>query len=480
LPNEVADDVPALLSEGEYVVPADVVRWHGLKTLEMLRTEAKMALGMMAEDGRIKTFGDEEPAEENEEAEYEEDETAESEEHEAEEEDSEGVMSMPKVTDIDDNDYAKPIKAADGGDVQTAAPKPTYYSYTTKLNPETGRYEFVPVEVETGEVVTQETYDPARASRYSVKSVMDEIYGGLGAEDSPAECGEGYVWDEETQSCVPEEEKEEDVVKGPLQDPSSGEGPQAEGPKKVTPYSEQLTTKIAENLGPLSAEQLEDQEGDTLAQKAVSRMMQPTEVDTRLMGLPFGIAIMGAKYAKDIVDVKRAALTRSEEFSSDPLAERAYNYTWSDQTNSFVKVTPSTQITELGVSADGSQYVSDWNQLGSSGKEYNITRDFDTLEEEDWNDIFDQIDKDFDAMPAISGENTLADPDYKPSTGTYTPPPKNTDSGGDGDSGSANNGLGSGNSSQSEMPTPTISDYTPTPDYEGFGDDDDGGFSDNP
>ena len=32
LPEEVADDVPAMLSEGEYVVPADVVRWHGVKT----------------------------------------------------------------------------------------------------------------------------------------------------------------------------------------------------------------------------------------------------------------------------------------------------------------------------------------------------------------------------------------------------------------------------------------------------------------
>src|SRR5210317_215516 len=39
---EVADDIPAMLSEGEYVVPADVVRWHGVKTFEELRCEAKM------------------------------------------------------------------------------------------------------------------------------------------------------------------------------------------------------------------------------------------------------------------------------------------------------------------------------------------------------------------------------------------------------------------------------------------------------
>jgi len=53
LPEEVADDIPAMLSEGEYVVPADVVRWHGVKTFEELRCEAKMGMGLMAHDGRI-------------------------------------------------------------------------------------------------------------------------------------------------------------------------------------------------------------------------------------------------------------------------------------------------------------------------------------------------------------------------------------------------------------------------------------------
>ena len=31
---EVRDDVPAMLSEGEYVVPADVVRYHGIDKFE--------------------------------------------------------------------------------------------------------------------------------------------------------------------------------------------------------------------------------------------------------------------------------------------------------------------------------------------------------------------------------------------------------------------------------------------------------------
>jgi hypothetical protein len=50
---EVRDDIPAQLSEGEYVVPADVVRFFGVKYFEDLRTEAKMGLQGMEADGRI-------------------------------------------------------------------------------------------------------------------------------------------------------------------------------------------------------------------------------------------------------------------------------------------------------------------------------------------------------------------------------------------------------------------------------------------
>lgn len=53
LAEEVRDDIPAQLSEGEYVVPADVLRYYGVKFFEDLRTEAKMGLGQMEEDGRI-------------------------------------------------------------------------------------------------------------------------------------------------------------------------------------------------------------------------------------------------------------------------------------------------------------------------------------------------------------------------------------------------------------------------------------------
>ena len=42
--NEVRDDVEARLSDGEYVVPANVVRFFGVKFFEDLRTQAMQRL----------------------------------------------------------------------------------------------------------------------------------------------------------------------------------------------------------------------------------------------------------------------------------------------------------------------------------------------------------------------------------------------------------------------------------------------------
>jgi hypothetical protein len=53
MPEEVRDDIPAMLSEGEYVVPADVVRFFGVKFFEDLRADAKMGLQEMESNGRI-------------------------------------------------------------------------------------------------------------------------------------------------------------------------------------------------------------------------------------------------------------------------------------------------------------------------------------------------------------------------------------------------------------------------------------------
>ena len=53
LPEEVADDIPAQLSAGEFVIPADVVRFIGLERLMKMRDEAKAGLQRMSEIGQM-------------------------------------------------------------------------------------------------------------------------------------------------------------------------------------------------------------------------------------------------------------------------------------------------------------------------------------------------------------------------------------------------------------------------------------------
>tara|TARA_R100001463_G_scaffold53806_2_gene104850 strand:+ start:388 stop:3198 length:2811 start_codon:yes stop_codon:yes gene_type:complete len=50
---EVRDDIPAQLSEGEFVFPADVVRFIGLEKLMQMRQKAKMGLKKMEEMGQM-------------------------------------------------------------------------------------------------------------------------------------------------------------------------------------------------------------------------------------------------------------------------------------------------------------------------------------------------------------------------------------------------------------------------------------------
>ena len=50
---EVRDDIPAQLSEGEFVFPADVVRYIGLEKLMQMRQEAKMGLKRMEDMGQM-------------------------------------------------------------------------------------------------------------------------------------------------------------------------------------------------------------------------------------------------------------------------------------------------------------------------------------------------------------------------------------------------------------------------------------------
>lgn len=51
--DNVRDDIEIMISEGEYVLPADVVKWHGLKHIMDMEAEAKMGLMGMYDMGLI-------------------------------------------------------------------------------------------------------------------------------------------------------------------------------------------------------------------------------------------------------------------------------------------------------------------------------------------------------------------------------------------------------------------------------------------
>lgn len=55
----VRDDIEAMISEGEYVLPANVVKWHGLKHIMDMQSEAEMGLMGMYDMGLIQYAGEE-------------------------------------------------------------------------------------------------------------------------------------------------------------------------------------------------------------------------------------------------------------------------------------------------------------------------------------------------------------------------------------------------------------------------------------
>ena len=59
----VRDDIEAMISEGEYVLPANVVKWHGLKHIMDMQSEAEMGLMGMYDTGLIQYAGEEEAEE---------------------------------------------------------------------------------------------------------------------------------------------------------------------------------------------------------------------------------------------------------------------------------------------------------------------------------------------------------------------------------------------------------------------------------
>jgi len=385
---EVRDDIPAMLSEGEYVVPADVVRWHGLKTLEGLRCEAKQALGLMAMHDRI-SFVDEdtkEPVDANDkDADY-----------EIEEKDK------PEVEEAE----VEVVKAQEGTDVQPADQTPTsYYQLQYRTNPQTGRTEMVYVDPLTNEVVSDASFEPERASRFTPENVLRRE-GLLGKEEEEVEeeeedeCPAGYVKDPDTGMCVPE-----------TITPDGGDGRDEQGPTGDVPYSEQLTTLAAERLGGLGADDLADYEGDTLAEQALSRMTDergigPKTALAAMSAGPLGMIGLGVKNAYDSIGAKRAAITRGNELQDIALGldasalPQTYNLTFDPATASF-KATTSSKITELQEREGGGAWATDYDHVGRSGKSYTSDKVFSDPEATE--DVFNGIEDDLANITAVSG-----------------------------------------------------------------------------
>lgn len=97
----VADDIEALISEGEYVLPANVVKWHGLSRIMDMQAEAEMGLMGMYDMGLIQ-YASEEGAEEPEEV-------VEAEDDAPEEDIDIEVAAFEVSNNLDDEDEAEEI-----------------------------------------------------------------------------------------------------------------------------------------------------------------------------------------------------------------------------------------------------------------------------------------------------------------------------------------------------------------------------------
>lgn len=211
---DVRDDIPAQLSSGEYVVPADVVKYFGVAHFEKLRAKAKAGLEGMEEDGRMGG----EPVEEVSEGVSDEDlmkldgyatggmVMKDSDVNSIIDRVKAAAKSDPSVSNLlkakgiymqDDNvgpevkGQAGPRQFNEGGtaDLNSTGTTSNYnpYTYTPGFSVESGATGNAPTTVGTPAVPTVPTAPVATA---------------------PVTCPPGYVLDTTTNSCVPEDNRD--------------------------------------------------------------------------------------------------------------------------------------------------------------------------------------------------------------------------------------------------------------------------------
>ena len=94
----VRDDIDAKLSTDEYVLPANVVKWHGLKHIMDMQAEAEMGLMSMQMDGLIQSGQEEPNGEGTENAKV-------SDESDTEQEEAEAKAEAPEVATVKVDDH---------------------------------------------------------------------------------------------------------------------------------------------------------------------------------------------------------------------------------------------------------------------------------------------------------------------------------------------------------------------------------------
>lgn len=186
----VRDDIPAMLSEGEFVVPADVVKWHGLKHMMEMREEAKEGLMAMHMEDQIKSP----------EHEVEEEDMVETSEHEMDEHGNEDYPTeMGQMSDIEYGDESLLVlMAADGGEVtsgeETTAPKQRLVRRLVR-DPKTGKMIVMFVDIATGKPVARKSVQEGLAdgTMETIDQTPQRMFEQMGGEMSDKSTAEEVV-----------------------------------------------------------------------------------------------------------------------------------------------------------------------------------------------------------------------------------------------------------------------------------------------
>ena len=226
---DVRDDVDAKLSEGEYVVPADVVKYFGVSYFEKLRNKAKEGLEEMKEDGRVGGDPVEEDMEEMEEEYTLGGDLASLDGYATgglvEGMDVDGIVDRVKAAAAQDPSITNMLKAK-GIFIQEPQPQGTMQqaamsggAVPTQAAPPAIEGQDMPTAfAEGGMVYGEGEYNPANYKSgynpydhtpgFSIESGVTGQAPGTPYQAQPAEavapvCPEGYTWDSELKVCMP-------------------------------------------------------------------------------------------------------------------------------------------------------------------------------------------------------------------------------------------------------------------------------------